>query len=376
VAGKEGRRAWGWVRRMPSSRRFQASYIGPDLLRHYGPGTYEHRMDAEYWLSAERRLIDQGLWTSPKLRAAQRKAKKLTFGEYADRWIEHRNIKPSTRTEYTRLMAGPLAPLAPVELRDISAETVRSWFASLPDTPRRNSHAYGLVHAVFATAVSDGLIIANPCVIKGVMNPPRRREPVILTPAELAAVADAIRPEQLRCLVLVSAWCGLRWGEVIELRRKDIDKSCEVVMVSRAASHRGKGCRIDTPKSGRARAVIVPPHIREDLQEHLARYVAKGTNEPIFPALRYACHFNDSVFAKHFAKAAGRDDIRIHDLRHFAGTQAARVGSVTEVMDRLGHSTPRASLMYQGLASGRARELAEALSELAEGDNTDTTNDN
>ncbi|HEX3284091.1 MAG TPA: hypothetical protein VHT50_05375 [Mycobacterium sp.] len=61
----------------------------------------------------------------------------------------------------------------------------------------------------------------------------------------------------------------------------------------------------------------------------------------------------------------------IHDLRHFAGTQAARVGSVTEVMDRLGHSTPRASLMYQGMAWGRPRQLAEALSELpaeADGD--------
>jgi len=34
-------------------------------------------------------------------------------------------------------------------------------------------------------------------------------------------------------------------------------------------------------------------------------------------------------------------------------------------MDRLGHSTPRASLMYQGLASGRAREVADALSALA-----------
>ena len=325
-------------------------------------------MDAEHWLSDERRLIDQGIWTSPKLRAAQRKAKTITLGEYADKWIEHRNIKPSTRLEYRRLLAGPLAHLGPVELRTISAETVRSWFASLPDTPRRNSHAYGLLHAVLVTAVADELIAANPCVVKGVMNPPRRREPVILTPAELAAAADAIRPERLRCLVLISAWCGLRWGEVIELKRKDIGKGAEVVMVSRAASHRGKGCRVDMPKSGRARAVVVPPHVREDLKEHLARYVDKGPESLVFPALRYACHFNDSVFAKHFAKAVGRDDVRIHDLRHFAGTQAARVGSVTEVMDRLGHSTPRASLMYQGLASGRPRELAEALSALAADD--------
>jgi integrase len=57
--------------------------------------------------------------------------------------------------------------------------------------------------------------------------------------------------------------------------------------------------------------------------------------------------------------------MRIHDLRHFAGTQAARVGNLPETMARLGHSTPKASLIYQGIASGRAEEVAAALSKLA-----------
>src|SRR5258708_36142793 len=99
MTGQRGRRGWGWVRRLPS-RRFQASYIGPDLARHYGPGTYAKSMDAETWLGEERRLIDQGIWTPPKQRAAQRKAHKVTLAEYAETWIEHRKIKPSTRTEH------------------------------------------------------------------------------------------------------------------------------------------------------------------------------------------------------------------------------------------------------------------------------------
>jgi integrase len=338
-------------------------------------------MDGEAWLAAERRLIDQGIWTSPKLRAAQRKEKALTLDEYAEKWIEHGgargNLKPSTKTEYRRLMAGPIAPLGKIELREIDPDTIRSWYYSLgTETPRRNSHAYGLVHAILATAATPdehsnrtALIPFNPCTLKGAMNPPRRREPVILTVRELAQVADAIRPERLRTQVLVSAWCGLRWGEVIELKRRDIGKGCEVIRVSRAATHRGKGCRVDTPKSGKGREVIVPPHIRADLKHHLDVYVDKDADALVFPALRYACHFNDSVFAKHFRRAletAGcRDDARIQDLRHFAGTQAARVGSVPEVMHRLGHSTAEASLRYQGLASERPREMADALSKLA-----------
>ena len=64
----------------------------------------------------------------------------------------------------------------------------------------------------------------------------------------------------MKALVLLSAWCGVRWGEVIELRRKDIDDDCEVLFVGRAVTHRG-GCRIDTPKSGKPRAVVIPPQI-------------------------------------------------------------------------------------------------------------------
>jgi hypothetical protein len=57
--------------------------------------------------------------------------------------------------------------------------------------------------------------------------------------------------------------------------------------------------------------------------------------------------------------------MRLHDLRHFAGTMTAQVGNLVETMARLGHSTPAASLRYQGQVSGRAVEIAESLSVLA-----------
>lgn len=379
MAGKQGRRGWGWIRRLPSSKRYQASYIGPDLARHYAPSTFATRMDAERWLGDERRLIDQQIWTSPKHRVGQRKADAITLNEYADRWIEQRTVKPTTRIEYKRIKSRLLADtLGKVPLKNISSDLVRGWYSALGnDTPRRNSHAYGLLHAIMSTAVADQLIPANPCMIPRAMNPSRKREPVILSVGEIARVADAIRPERLRCFVLVSAWLGLRWGEAIELRRKDVDDTCEVILVSRAVTHRGglkpgsprgSGCRIDTPKSGKARAVVVPPHIRADLKHHLEAFVGKKPDALLFPALRDGCHLNDSVFAKHFApalKTVGREGVRIHDLRHFAGTQTARVGNLVETMGRLGHSTVKASLTYQAIVSGRDREVAAALSALA-----------
>lgn len=73
--------------------------------------------------------------------------------------------------------------------------------------------------------------------------------------------------------------------------------------------------------------------------------------------------------ASHFLKAkkaAGRSDLRWHDLRHTGATLAAQAGATTaELQARLGHSTAAASQLYQHAAKGRDRAIADALSRLA-----------
>lgn len=368
MAGKRGHRGWGYLRQLPS-KRFQASYIGPDLLRHTAPTTFGAKIDAEGWLAAERRMIELDTWTPPAQRIADVRAKAVTVGEYATGWIEHRNVKPRTRSAYRDILRLHIEPkLGPVALKNLSAAAVRSWYAGLgTEHPRRNSHAYGLLHAVCATAVSDGLIPANPCNIPRAMNPPRKREPVILEVPEVAALADAIVP-RLKALVLISAWCACRWGEVSELRRKDIGEDCEVITVARAVTRRDGEYRVDTPKSGKGRTVVVPPHIRADLQHHLDTQVQPGRESLLFPSA-HGKHLNDRVFSREYfadaLKAIGRTGVRVHDLRHFAGTQTARVANLAESMQRLGHSTVKASLIYQQVVTGRDAAIADALSQLA-----------
>jgi integrase len=200
------------------------------------------------------------------------------------------------------------------------------------------------------------------------MNPPRQRDPAVLTVTEVAALADAIRPERLKALVLLCAWTAVRWGEVSELRRKDVGDDCEILFVTRAVTRRDGVYRVDTPKAGKGRAVVIPPHIREDLRNHLSTHVAKEDDALLFPAARGG-HINDRVFSREYFAAAlksiGREKVRVHDLRHFAGTQTARVGNLVETMGRLGHSTVKASLIYQQIVSGRDAAVADALSELA-----------
>lgn len=254
-------------------------------------------------------------------------------------------------------------------LGQITPELVRTWHTGLgTTTPTKNKHAYSLLHAVLGTAVSDGLINSNPAAIRGAMNTATKRQPTILTPDEVAKVALAIQPVNMKTLVLVSAWCGLRWGEVTALTRGDISADCEVITVARGVTHAGGKCFVDTTKSAKVRTVIVPPHVVPDLADHMAHHVKPEADALLFPAAK-GCHLRQQVFREYFnaaLKSVGiRKPVRIHDLRHFAGTQAARVGNLVETMQRLGHTTVKASLLYQQVVSGRDREIADQLSALA-----------
>jgi hypothetical protein len=197
MAAKKGHRSWGYIVQLPNkSKRFEASYIGPDRQRHYAPMTFTFKVGAEGWLAQERAFMERvamtgETWTTPKQRAAQTQAESLTLADYAKTWIEHRNLKPRTRIEYESLSESVIGPkLGEIPLRLLTSETIRAWHAGLDSkTPRRNSQAYGLLHAILATAVQDELLITNPCRIERAMTSNRKREPVILDVAEIAALA-------------------------------------------------------------------------------------------------------------------------------------------------------------------------------------------
>lgn len=363
----KGSRGWGHIRKLPSGR-FQASYIH-ELVRHNAPVTYTTKPRAEGWLADERKLIELDTWTPPAKRSAARTARVITLADYAKKWVDERTIKPRTRDEYrAKLRLHVKDSIGRHEITAVTQAMVRSWHSELgTEHARRNSHVYALLHGIFATAVNDGLLQSNPCQIQRAMNPPRKREPVILDVPDIARLADAVA-ERFKAMILIAAWCGLRWGEVTELRRRDIDEVVEVIHVQRGVTRTRDGYKVATPKSGLARTVVVPPHMRTDLKHHLDAHTAKGADALLFPN-NSGDHLNDTVFRRFTFRPAlkviGREGVRVHDLRHFQGTQVARCGSLAESMARLGHSTVRASLIYQSVVSGRDAEIAAALSVLA-----------
>jgi integrase len=376
----KSKRGFGQLTRLPSSR-IRARYTGPDGKLHNAPATFETTGDAEAWLVDERRLVASGVWSSPKARAdAKYRAKDaLTFGEYADAWLRDRTLKPRTRDHYRRLLDRMLFPTFQAEaLTEITPESVRRWHALTgPSKPTLRAHAYGLLRTILAAAVSDQLIAVNPCTIRGAGNSTRVHKIKPASLPELEVIASEM-PERLRLMVLFASWCGLRFGELAELRRGDVDTKAGVIRVRRGVVRAGGQVVVGTPKTNAGiRDVAIPPHLLPMVREHLLQHAEAGREGLLFPATGGGHLATSSLYGRAPTKRspgwgfyrareiAGRSDLRWHDLRHTGAVLAAQTGAtLAELMGRLGHSTPGAALRYQHAAEGRDMEIARRLSAL------------
>ncbi|RFZ08109.1 site-specific integrase [Mycobacterium marinum] len=376
------RRSFGRLRQFRSGR-WKASYTGPDGKLYEAPNTFAAKIDAEAWLTDRRREIDRELWSPPasdeqKRTAAQRKkgaAEK--FEDYAARWVATRMVKgrplrPRTIAHYEKLLADHINPtFGSKPIRDITMVAVDRWYAqTLTDQPTMRSHSYSLLRTILETArIRDRLIEVNPCAIRGAGTVTRKIKPKPASIEQLATIEETM-PDQYRLMVPLAAWCALRFGELVELRRGDIDLEESVVKIQRAAVRVDGGWLVGDPKSDAGvRDVAMPPHILPAVKAHLDRHVARGGNALLFPA-KNGGHLQPSSLNRHYYKArtaAKRNDLRWHDLRHSGATLAAQTGAtLAELMARLGHSTPQAAMRYQHAAQGRDREIAALLSKLAD----------
>jgi len=184
-------------------------------------------------LTDRRREIDREAWSPPGATKAQAR----TLAEYAGPWLAQRPLKPRTRVHYEQLLHNLILPaFGSSTLTSITPAKVREWHAGMGTrTPTLRAHAYSLLRAILITAVSDELIPANPCTLRGAgsSKPVHRVKPASI--AEIAVLVAAMPPKH-RTMTLLAAWCALRFGELTELRRKDLDLDAGVIHVRRAVA--------------------------------------------------------------------------------------------------------------------------------------------
>ena len=365
------KRDFGTIRKRANGR-WQAYYMGPDQAFHRAPSTFDAKVDAEAWLASERRLMQNDEWSPTKSRRAKVVRSTEMFGPYAEAWLEQRELKPRTRALYRRLLDRFILPaFGEVSLRDITPQVVRTWHSGLDSSrPTQRAHTYSLLRSILSTAVTDEILASNPCRVRGAGSAKRVRSIEPATLGELEVLLEKI-PAPYRALVLIGAWCGLRFGEVSELRRKDVDLKAKTIHVKRGVVRVGKEVTVGKPKNiAGVRDIAVPPHLLPILEQHLKEHVALGREALLFPSVKDPdVQVHTNTLRRHWLKArlaAGRPDLRVHDLRHTGAVLAAQSGAtLAELMARIGHSTPQMALRYQHVARGRDTEIAARMSKAA-----------
>jgi integrase len=366
---------FGSIRKLPSGR-YQASYKAPDGNRRTAPVTFDSWQYADAWLSGVRTDIQRGQWQPPVTADTSSRIanlQNLTFGDYAASWLAGRDLSGSTRKLYRIILDTHILPrFETSSVLLISPADVREWHAGLRARtgPTQRARAYSLLRTILGTAVADDVIPVNPCRVRGAGSAKTARDVRPASLPELEALAAAM-PQRYRVMVLLAAWCALRFGELAELRRGDVDVKSGVVHVRRGVIRADDGLIVKDPKSHAGkRDVNIPPHLMPAVSDHLMKHTRPGQDALLFPAAGGG-HLNPATLRRPFHRAreaAGRPDLRFHDLRHTGAVLAAATGAtLAELMARLGHSTVSAALRYQHAAEDRDKAIAEALSELAAG---------
>jgi len=390
------RRGWGKIERMRSGR-YRATYVGPDLDRHLAPATFESKAAAEAWLGREHDLVSSDQWTPPRLRTGGRQRAE-TLAEYAQEWLAHRRtpgghpLKDRTLEHYRALLNNRILPFLGGEaLGDITPELVSAWYErqERAATPTSTAHAYGLLHAILASAAKKNMrgvskIQWNPCQIEGAQKAPTQHQARPASVAELQTIIGAMT-EKYQLPIALMGWCALRFGETVALERGDLDVERRSIQIRKGVVRVEGERRLDTPKNGKTRVVHYPPHLDAIVKRHLTLYADPGRAGKLFTSGtgEYLSQstlngkpnrvrvikgriVNESATA--FRKAcdvAGRPDLRLHDLRHTGAVLAAATGAtLAELQARLGHSTVTAAMRYQHAATGRDAAISEALSRM------------
>jgi integrase len=359
------RHPWGSIRKLRSGR-YQARYRHEGIA-HTGPTTFRTKSEANAWLAGVRVDLERGSWVDPD-------AGCIRLADYATRWLAERpGLRPRTRELYeSELRLHILPALGDLQLRQLSSARVRSWHAEMSQRqkpgPTTVAKCYRLLRAILSTAVEDELILKNPCVLKraGVEKAPERP---VATIEQVYALADAIEP-RFRALVLLATFTGLRLGELRALRRNKLDLLRTKVHVVEQMQELADGTLlVGEPKSDAGRrTVFFPQAIVADMEAHLASWAAPGRDGLVFcgtngQPLRRATFY--TAWGRAMRQVDVDPNLRFHDLRHTGNTLAAATGASTkELMARLGHSSPRAALIYQHATADRDAAIARALSEL------------
>lgn len=348
------------IARRPDGR-WRARYRDANQREH--AKHFTRRTDAQRWLDAVTTSVQTGAYVDPA-RA------RLTIGQLADTWLATKvNLKPTTRALYTSVLEVHVRPRwGSVRLTRIEHGDVQTWVAELSTHGLSGGHVrkiHGVLLGVLALAVRDRRIPSNPAAAISLPRAgerPRR----YLTAVQVERLAQAAGPGHP--VVLVLAYCGLRWSELAGLRVGRIDLLRRRIDIAEGMTEINGGRLVfGTPKSHERRTVPIPEFIADHLEPIVSR---KDRDDLAFTTPRGAPLRNRNARRAWFNRAAaeiGEAGLVPHELRHTAASLAVSAGANVKAVQRmLGHASAAMTLdRYADLFDSDLDAVADRLDAVA-----------
>ena len=347
-----------------SGRRYRVRYRKPDRTQTDKRG-FRTKRDAEAFAATVEVSKLKGEFIDPA-------ASKVLVGELGPDWLSRQtHMKPSAFRPLEIAWRVHVEPAwGRVAVADVRKTSIQSWVSGITagaegQKPKGAStviRAFGVLAAILDEAVDDRRILTNPA--RGV-NLPRKpkKQHVYLTHEQVHSLAaEAKYPT----LIMVLAYCGLRWGEATALRVRDLDMLQRRLRVEENAVMVGSKIEVGTPKSHKRRVVPFPRFLAEPLAEQC---LGKHRDDLVFPGedggyLRSArVHEDNRSWFAGAVKRSGVPRITPHDLRHSAASFAVSAGANVKAVQRmLGHSSAAMTLdVYADLFADDLDAVATAL---------------
>lgn len=335
---------------------------GKRIIRYetfYGTKTQAQRRAAELEVDLRRR-------SGPRTSA-------MTVGVYLEKWLNRiRNSVSENAYEGYRWHVRRLLPfIGHLPLYGLCAVDLQDGLAELTGAAATVKNIYGTLRTAMRQAVAWGILAVDPTV--GLRTPRvPKAERRVLSAGELVRLLDAARSFKHYPVIRVLAIGGMRLGEALGLIWQDVDFSAGKVSVRRSVNTRKRRSKPDTKtpgsrrtipldqetlkilktlKAGQERARVKPIKMRDVLVFH-------ADNDPMLPVR------DDAVrrTLKRALKKAGLPHIRVHDLRHTAGSLLVAAGvPMPVVADFLGHSSPATTAAVYAHAVSRKVNVTDAL---------------
>lgn len=337
----------GFIEKRTGERGYRARYRDP--LGEQRSKTFVRKADAQRFLLEMESEKARGSWIDPR-------GAEMPLAMWAEEFLSLcRRLSPTTLEAYRRDVRKYVLPrFGSYRLGRIPPDEIENWLndeIAAGIAPSSVHRHYRTLRRMLQVAVDKQKILSNPCAR---VQPPRvpKREMAFLSWQEVAALANA-HNDRLRTFVYFAVDTGMRWSELVGLRRGDVDVVARKVRVTSqlVRLESGEWLRKEPKTPASIRSITISQFTANLLTSHLDVYALAGAAGLVFPNAAGNPLMSSSFWNNHFRSAMAKVGVkcRVHDLRHTSVALAIAAGAHPKaIQSRMGHSSINVTLDRYG----------------------------